>query len=540
MNLTAQLTKLREETQGSTRAEQAVLCSDLASQFEKVGEYEAAYEALIDFWPDRNQSPRLEGLDDFAKASLLLRAGTLAGWLGSADQTGGSQERAKDFITQSIELFEKLGQNAKAAEARGDLGLCYWREGAFDEARINLANALTLLGNDDPDLKAVLLIRAGIIEERTRRLQDALHFYNEAEPLVESSEDHALKGAFHSEYGLIFRRLAAPENREDYLDRALIEYAAASFHFEQAGNERYLARVENNLGYLYYTIGRHKDAHKHLDRARHLFIDLKDLGTAAQVDDTRARTLLAEGRPVEAERISRQAIKTLDRGGEQAVLAEALTTYGVVLARLGRHARSRELLDRAMQVAETAGDLEGAGRAKLSVIEELTSQTPAQDLVNEYETAVSLLRNSQDPATTKRLIGCALTLLEILITPDQVEPKVDEVSWGGFSFKKEVLKVEKTFIERALRDAGGSVTKAARLLGFRHHQSLIALINSRHRDLLGTRSAVRKRRHHLFSKPRRLAKKQVSRTGTSPEASQPEGIEESVIVNDESLVTETS
>jgi hypothetical protein len=35
---------------------------------------------------------------------------------------------------------------------------------------------------------------------------------------------------------------------------------------------------------------------------------------------------------------------------------------------------------------------------------------------------------------------------------------------------------------------------------------LIALINSRHRDLLGTRSAVRKRRHHLFSKPRQLKK----------------------------------
>ncbi len=541
MNLTAQLTKLREVTQGSTRAEQAVLCSDLARQFEKVGEYEAAYEALIDFWPDRNQSPRLDGLDDFAKATLLLRAGAVAGWLGSADQTGGTQERAKDFITQSIELFEKVGESVKAAEARGDLALCYWREGAFDEARVNLTDAMDRIGDQDSDLKAVLLIRSGIIEERTRKLQNALHFYNEAEPLVESSADHALKGSLHFEYGLVFRRLAAPENREDYIDRALIEYAAASFHYEQAGNHRALARVENNLGYLYFTIGRHKDAHKHLDRARHLFLDLRDLGTAAQVDDTRARTLLAEDRPVEAERIIRQTVKTLERGDQQAVLAEALTTYGVVLARLGRHARSRELLDRAMQVAENAGDLEGAGRAKLSVIEELTSQTPAQDLVNEYETAVSLLRNSQDPATTKRLIGCALVLLEILTTTEQTEPQVDEVTWGGFSFKKEVLKVEKTFIERALRDAGGSVTKAARLLGFRHHQSLIALINSRHRDLLGTRSAVRKRRHHLFSKPRKLNKRQVSRTSAgSRDAGQPEGIDESAIVNDESLATETN
>ena len=85
------------------------------------------------------------------------------------------------------------------------------------------------------------------------------------------------------------------------------------------------------------------------------------------------------------------------------------------------------------------------------------------------------------------------------------------------SFKREVLKIEKKFIERALRDAGGSVTRASRLLGFRHHQSLIALINSRHRDLLGTRSAVRKRRHHLFSKPRRTrqtTKPSVSASGS--------------------------
>jgi len=507
MNLTAELLKLREESQGATPAERARSACQLAREFEKLGEYEAASEAISDFWPSHDAPPKVDDLDDAHRAQVLLRAGSLAGRVGSADQSEGSQEIAKNLLTQSLELFDQLADEKSAIEVQGELGLCYWREGAYDEARIHLGNALRRLGSDESDLRAVLLIRAGIVEGWARRLNEAVRFYNEAAPLVERSGDHGLKGAFHSEYGMVFRRLAIPENREDYIDRALIEYAAASFHFEQAGNIRYLARVENNLGYLYFTIGRHKEAHKHLDRARHLFIDLKDVGTAAQVDDTRARTLITEGRAVDAERIIKQAIRTLERGGEQAVLAEALTTYGVVLARLGRHARSRELLDRAMEVAETAGDLEGAGRAKLSVIEELTSQTPSRDLARDYEMAVTLLKGSQDPNTTKRLISCALRLLDILVVPEPTEPEMDEVSWQGFSFKKEVLKIEKTFIERALRDAGGSVTKAARLLGFRHHQSLIALINSRHRDLLGTRSAVRKRRHHLFSKPRQLKKK---------------------------------
>src|SRR6185295_10235604 len=142
----------------------------------------------------------------------------------------------------------------------------------------------------------------------TRRLNSALEFYNEAAPLVERSEDHALKGSYHFEYGLVLGRLASPENREDYLDRALIEYAASSFHYEQAGNELALARVELNLGYLFFKVDRYRQAHDHLNIARHLFLKLKDGATAAQVDDTRARTLLAQGHAMEAERIARHAV----------------------------------------------------------------------------------------------------------------------------------------------------------------------------------------------------------------------------------------
>ena len=510
MNLESQLTALKNQSRELALGERAQLSCRIAKQLEKAGEYEAAREALDEFWPQRNGQPQVEGLDDPTKAEVLLRVGALAGWLGGANQTEGSQENAKNLITQSMEIFEGLGQSEKAAEARGDLALCYWREGSYDEARIQLENALALLGNEDSELRAVLLIRAGVIEERTQRLQAALSFYNEAAPLVERSEDHALKGSFHIEFGLVFRQLAAPENREDYLDRALIEYAAASFHFEQAGNERYVARVENNLGYLFFTIKRYKDAHSHLDRAHHLFIKLKDVGTAAQVDDTRARTLLAQGHVSEAERLVRSAVRVLERGDQQAVLAEALSTHGVALARLGNHPRAKTVLERAIEVAETTGDPEGAGRAKLSIIEELGEKLPAKDLVAVYRSAIELLRNSQDPATGKRLITCADKLLDTLARLESEDRESREQNWEGFSFKQHVRDGERAVIERALRDAGGSVTRAARLLGFRHHQSLISLINSRHKELLTARSAVRKRRRHIFSEPRKIKKKIVT------------------------------
>ncbi len=507
MNLAAQLAATKGRS--LTRTGRAQHCCALAKNLEKAGEYEAACEALVEFWPEYQGQPTLEGLDQLTTAEVLLRVGALAGWLGSAHQDE-RQETAKNLITQSIEIFEQLGESSRIAEARSDLALCYWREGAFDEARINLDEALGRLRDEQSDLKASVLIRAGIVEVKAGRFFEALGFYEKSAPLVERSTEHALKGSFHLSLSTVFTRLAAAENREDHLDRSLIEYAAASFHLEQAAHTRQLARVENNLGFLFSTIGKFAEAHTHIDRARDLFLGLGDSGHVAQVNDTQARALLAEGRIVEAERYARAAVKTLENGDECSLLVEALTTHGTTLARLGNYKKSRGRLERAIEVAQKCGDLEGAGRANLSIIEELGEQTSAREMASIYESAVDFLERSQDPSAKKRLISCARAVIAALTTAEgdhYSEAKAH--SWEDFSFRQEVVKIERALIERALRDTGGSVTKASRLLGFKHHQSLIALINTRHKNLLQTRSAVRKRRHHIFSKPRRIPRKVI-------------------------------
>jgi len=218
---------------------------------------------------------------------------------------------------------------------------------------------------------------------------------------------------------------------------------------------------------------------------------------------------LAEGHFPEAERIARHAVRVLERGGQQALLAEALTTQGVALARSGNRVRAKALLERAIEVAETVGDLEGAGRAKLSIIEEFGDKISVRELIGIYRSAIDLLKSSQHPETGKRLINCADALLNTLEHLEVKDQKSEELTWEGFSFKRHVKESEKAVLERALRDAGGSVTKAARLLGFRHHQSLISLINTRHKELLSARTKIRKRRRRLFSRPE-PSNKQVS------------------------------
>ncbi len=504
MNLQSQLATLQEKGRNLTLSERAQACCSLAKQLERVGEYAAASEALAEFWPEQAEAPKVEGLDEATAAEVLLRIGALSGWLGSENLPDACQEAAKNLITRSIEIFAKLGLSERMVEGRGDLALCYWREGSYDEARIQLAGAMKCAEGVDRELRAVILIRAGMVEVEARQLNQALRFYDEAGTLLDHSQDHALKGSFHSQLALLCNNLAITGNRDEYIDRALIEFAAASFHFEQAGHARYTACTENNLAFLYLTIGNLAEAHEHLDRARELLFGIKDSVDVARVDDTRARTLLAEGRLREAERFARSAVQTLEKGDEHALLAEALTTHGIALARLGNQARSRVLLRRAIEVAETSGDLEGAGRAHLSLIEEMGDQTAATELAAIYQSAVDLLQRSQDPSVGKRLIACARKVIQALGDSEGEDREVPPNSWEGFSFKEKILECERALIERALRDSNGSVTRAARLLGFKHHQSLISLINSRHKELLKTRTAVRKRRRHIFSKPRKI------------------------------------
>ena len=475
-----------------TTQERARLRCQFAKRLEEAGNYEAAREILGELWQGVGQRPLTGGLDQATAAEVLLRVGVLTGWIGCVKQVEGAQETAKDFISESIRVFEAIGETERLAEAQMELGHCYWREGAFNEARDLLKEALSQLPDKAGDLKAVTVSRLATVEKVTNHLSDALHLLIEAAPLVAASSNHTIKGRFHNEYGTVLENLARAEHRNDHIDHALIEYAAASVHFEQAGHARYQAYVENNLGFLFGTINKFAEAHEHLDRAQALFTSMKDKAHIAQVDDTRARVLLAEGRVVEAEKFARIAVQTLEEDDQQALFAEALSTHGVALARLGRHQHSRLTLQSAVEVAQNAGDSEGSGLAALIIIEELGEHLSAGDLNATYQRAADLLAESRNIWTLARLNTCARRLLFL------VGALPSPPTWKGFSLKKALRRYEARIIERALKDAGGIVTRAAHLLGYKNHNSLIKKLNNQHRDLLPGRTPAKQRKRSLM------------------------------------------
>lgn len=418
--------------------EQAELRCQLAKQYEDVGQHEAARQVMSELWQGIGKRPKIEGLEQRTAAEVLLRVGVLTGCY----QIEGAQETARNLITESLTIFQSFKHGKKIAEAQAELARCYFKEGRYDEARIIIQDALKRL-HTDSELKAVVILRSAVIEWGAARYDEALRILNESAPLFEKINSYSVKGSYHNQLAMIFQTLAEAGQRE-YLDRAFIEYTAASFHFEEAKHKRYLANVENNLGLLYFTAKRYREAHRHLDYARLLMGSLKNREGAAQVDETRARVFLAEKRNAEAEKAARSAVRVLEQSQHYA-LAEALITHGRAQARLGRIEHARLTFYRALEISEQSGALARAGEAALCIVRELGGR------------------------------------LEDVQALSEKLPLVKELS-----------RYEHDLVKQALIRGRGSVTQAARLLRT-SHQHLTYLVEKKHKDLLPLRTPAKRR-----------------------------------------------
>ena len=512
MNLNAVMSKPDIETIRSVNEKVLAACAR-AKALEELGEFEAARVAMSEFWERVGERPNVKGLDAIEQAEVILRAGALTGWIGSARQIPGAQEFAKDLISEAARLFDRFDLRERVAEARVDLAICYWREGAFDEARVSLNDALQQLGDLESEQKLRALLTRAIVEKLSLRPEDALRTHRQAAPLFQTSNNVALKGKFHNEYATVLKYLGLARNSADLIDQALVEYSAATVYAEESGNKRFLASVENNVGNLFVRLGRFDDAHKHLDRARSLFVSLKDRGLVAQVDDSRARALISQNQLSKAEALSRGAVKVLVEGDELSLLAEALTTHGIALARLASYAKAQRTLEKAIRTAQSAGDMESSGVAALSMVEELKDHLPFPELLTYYRMAETELTRSQHPEILNRLGKCARLLLArgSFKPADYVDvegndnyaplqsaqtPKVIPKLSGG-SLEEQVHAYESRLIKEALEASDGSVTRAARMLGI-SHQGLAFILNGRHKDLSVARKPVKRRRRSII------------------------------------------
>jgi tetratricopeptide (TPR) repeat protein len=471
--------------------EQARIRCQTALELKDKGGYEGAQEIMRPLWRRIGEHPDTADLYPSVAAEVLLCAGILTGWIGSKNEIKEADNYARDLITESITFFESVGDLRKVAEARTELGYCYWRAGALDEARIMFTEALQKLTTEG-NARANALLGLSVVEWSSSRYDAALCILTSNEPLFSKIPNHTLRGFYHNQLAMVLRNLATEETQSDYFQQAVDEYEEADRQFKLARNTVFRAHVKNNLGFLLYKLSRFRRAHEYLDQARRLTVYVRDKVRTAQVDETRAQVFIAERKYAQAEVAARSAVKSFGKAGRQCFLAEALITQGIALARLGRTVQAQFTLQRAIEVAHQAGALNRAGIAAITLIEEIDDLSP-EVLSGAYEQAGEWLSTSQSQGTFQRF-KTAGKKLALKLREGKNEGAPEVLFNQPRNVKQDLLDIEREMVRKALAEVNGRVTHAASLLGM-SYQGLAYLIKTRHPDLLKERSPVRPRRY---------------------------------------------
>ena len=359
------------------------------------GNFDAAC-AVLERWWTMGEWPRLDALSPHSSGDLLYTTGALAGGVASSRQVPKGQKHAEALLSGAVALFEQLGSKTLSAEGRIELAYCYYREGMFDLARSTLKAALNVLPDQERELKSLSLIRLASFERHAGHLSNSLALLTTVAKIAEPSP--WVSARYHLELATI---LSEARNEQ------AIEHFEKTLHtFKAIGNHRYTAIAANNYGYFLFRVGRFDEVETHLLLARKLFNGLEDKVRRAQVDESLAQFHLAAQQLELAEQAISRSVETLETGGEEALLAESLTTRGRILSRMGRQREAKRVLDRAYAVAERCGDREGAARALLTEVEEMCGQFQDDERADLRSQLNRLLADSQAGFTLERLKKC--------------------------------------------------------------------------------------------------------------------------------------
>jgi uncharacterized protein HemY len=128
------------------------------------------------------------------------------------------------------------------------------------------------------------------------------------------------------------------------------------------------------------NVGAWGEAEEHLRRSLRFFEALSDNFRRAQVNETLTRLYIATKDYSLAQHTIEDAIQTLELTDSEAILSEALTTAGIVAARLHNVGDAQRRFEAAYRVSERCGDREGARRALLCMFEEMGHQLDEDEL----------------------------------------------------------------------------------------------------------------------------------------------------------------
>ncbi|CAN5688524.1 hypothetical protein BH20ACI4_BH20ACI4_22170 [soil metagenome] len=340
-------------------------------KLERQGRYEEALSEIGDLWQDKSELPDTEGLTQSLAAELVLRCGSLFGFLGHNKQIPNSQEKSRNLLSQARNLFIELYNVEKIAECENHLALTYSRKGEVKEADAWLDEAFSHNLSISDNMRIYTYVIRGLVLFSARKYQEMLDLLLPLEKIVKNCPDYCLKGAFHNQIGNAWEKLGNIPN-------ALRSLETAKDFYQKARHQVYYGAILNDLAFLCKAIKDFDKAHQMIDAATDTFKKIKDRSREGFSLDTKAGIYQSEGKFDAALKTIEKAVDILKLGENSEYLVETLGTKVKILISSDAISSATFCLMEAVEIAKTQ-----------------ISEEAANNLVNDYET---FLRDHLNPS----------------------------------------------------------------------------------------------------------------------------------------------
>jgi AraC-like DNA-binding protein len=320
-----------------------------AKQHESVGRYDDAAKILSKYWKNTKQRPDILELNKAEQSEILLRCGSLAGYIGSCHQKKDAQELAQTLLVEASKIFLLLLDYEKLAECETYSALTYWRMGQLDEATSWISSAF----QHDLDKKCEVRLHThvvdGMILFREGEYPELVNKCKMLEPLFRNSDFLVLEGSYNGNYAYGLMELGDK-------NEALGRFDLAKQLYTKTKHYLYLALLENNLAIFYKDEGLFAEAHDFAESARGNFKKLGDKTREGYSIDTQAQIYLAEGKYKEALKCANEAIAILQKGENYLYLENSLQTKSHIQLHLKDYSGLMETTSEVIRIVNLFGD----------------------------------------------------------------------------------------------------------------------------------------------------------------------------------------
>ncbi|WP_445304490.1 CHAT domain-containing protein [Microcoleus sp. Pol7_B2] len=374
----------------------------------------------------------------------------------------GEQQKALQYLNQSLPLSQAVGDRSQAAITLSNIGLVYSKLGQPQKA-LEYFNQSLPLGRavGDRSGEATTLSNIGKVYSDLGEKQTALEYYNQSLPPTRASGDRHGEAITLNNIGKVYLDLGEPQKALEYYNRSLPlsrEIGARSLE----------ATTLNNIGAVCLALGESQKALDYYNQSLPLSRVVGDRSGEAVTLSNIGTVYSNLGEKQKALEYYNQSLPLSHASGDRSAQANILNSIGAVYSELGEQEKALEYYHQSLHLSREIGD-RSAGSLTFNNIGRIYDDSgDKQNALEYYNQSLRLSREVGDrsrEATILKNIGLVYLKSEekqkalqyfsqsLVLSRAVSNPEIEAVNLFGMA----AVKREQNNLTEALNDIESSL-----------------------------------------------------------------------------------